>query len=206
MKKDTRTIEQTIYIAEDGTIFLDEVNCAVYEQKNPYNELIKDYPHIKNILFFNQTIDGFYCENQEQIDNCCNWLITNYKINGKRIITTGRFIEPDYYFFINHNSPIDDDNNIGTYIMMPLEALKLHWQTFLMQLPKTNNNYLNNIEDVDTNNTLTNNDKELLQITWINEFLRNESIHNQFQDFIQLKIDTILKETQKTENLNIENS
>ena len=134
MTKETRTIEQTIFKAEDGTIFFDELECAMYEQKNPYNEIIKNYLHLQNIMFFNQMIDGFWCENQEQIDLCCNWLITNYKNIGKRIIAIGKYLQPDYYFFIPHDRPVDNDG-IGTYIMFPSSFLKNQWELFLAHLP-----------------------------------------------------------------------
>lgn len=182
MKKDTRTIEQTIYIADDGTIFLNEEECALYEQKNEYTELIQQYEHISNVMFFNKNIEGFRCESQEQIDNCCNWYRQNFLNAGHNIIVVGKYFGPDYYFFIPNDNPLDNDKDYGTYIMLPLDVLKKQWDVFLIQCDE---NIINNIDKLELKEI---NAKKEITYSLLADFLRSKDIQDKFLQFAQDKV------------------
>lgn len=197
MTKETRTVEQTIFKAEDGTIFFDELECAMYEQKNPYNEIIKEYHHLNHIMFFDHEIEGFWCESQEQVDNCCNWFTTNYKNIGKRVSAGGKFFEDDYYFFIPYNTPIDDDET-GIYLMCSFKGLCNQWEFFLMQLPPELPQQFENINNVESED-ITKEDTDKLRIAWFNEFFSSPQIYTAFEEFVHNKIQELEKSTEQKE-------
>lgn len=205
MKVEKRNVEKQFYIAEDGTEFENELDCAMYEQLNPYNEFIKNYEHLDHIMFFNQIVEGFFCNSQEDIDNCCNWFMTNYKNSGKNVIAVGRFFTSDYYLFISDDYNIDTNNYIASYIMLPSSLLKKQWEVFLSQIPNVNIDYFTEKRE---DNKLFNKNKEYMQVEWLNEFLSSESIHEEFKTFLRSKLNelenNITEETNQEQNEEVE--
>ena len=143
MKTQEVTKKVTHYIANDGKDFgEDKAACELYEFENPYAKDMEKIPTIKNLLFFNERIDGYWCESQEDIDLCCHYfqeckrkenVLTkkrNSEMNYLDSLCTGRFIYPGYYFIIKFSS-----NNFDSYAMYSLSQMDNLWKVFLNQVP-----------------------------------------------------------------------
>ena len=143
MKTQEVTKTVTHYIANDGKDFgEDRAGCELYEFQNIYVKDMERIPQIKNLLFFNERIDGYWCESQEDIDLCCQYFQEckrhenmlnekkNENLNYLNCLCTGRFLYPGYYMIVKFNS-----TEIDSYVMYSVAQLQNLWNVFLTQIP-----------------------------------------------------------------------
>ena len=130
------------YISDDGIDFKeDKEGCELYELKKVTD--ISNIPKVENLLFFYKTLTGFWCNSQEDLDRCIEYLNLedrkNNLLNNKKnkslnyyiSFYSGRFIYPGYYFPML----IDSSKEIDSYFMISFSEMKKLWNLFTYSIP-----------------------------------------------------------------------
>lgn len=194
MKQLSRMIQQDVFIAEDGTEFLTEIECIQYEKKNEYNEKMKDIIKIEDVLFFGTSVMAFLCHSEEEFNLCNNWFIRNHELKGNQCICTGKFIETDYYVILLNNDLSNIKNNLYVYNTVPYAMLAKQWELITKQIPADPYSY-DVLKDMITNRKPTNSEKEVqLQNSLFSQFLKDDKVLERYKEYLKVTLEEMGKQ------------
>ena len=191
MKKITRMIQQDVFIAEDGTEFLTDIECIQYEKRNEYNEQIKDIIRIEDIDFFGTSVSvmAFLCHSEEEFNSCKNWFVRNQEINGNACVCTGTFFETDYYLILPNNDLSNNKDNIYVYNMIPYAMLAKQWELITKQIPSDPNAY-DVFKNIRVNDISEKSKREIeLQKSLFTQFLKDDKVLERYREYVKVMLE-----------------